>query len=38
MKAELAQTDVHAIRNAVSKALEKDVAIGRAKSFALPPR
>ncbi len=32
------QTDVHAIRNAVSKALEKDVAIGRAKSFVLPSR
>jgi hypothetical protein len=30
------QSDVHALRNVVSKAFEKDVAIGRAKSFVLP--
>ena len=30
------QADVHAIRNVVSKAFEKDMAIGRVKWFALP--
>lgn len=30
------QTDVHAIRNSVQKAFEKDVATGRAKQFCLP--